>query len=177
MGPQSGSTTSARRQAPWVQRRKKRLCLLKECEEWFLPDHPSSRYSRSACEEGAREWSRWKARTGYRASQKGKERRRAQSERHRTRRAEESTGPAAAGRQAPVGHHHPVPAGFSSCDRPGCYEPFERTKRSPDQRFCAAQCRKALRRVRLREARLFSRVRPRLGRGGSVGRVSTSTLR
>jgi hypothetical protein len=40
-----------------------------------------------------------------------------------------------------------------SCDRPGCYEGFDRSPRSPWQRFCSALCRGALRLVRLRDRR------------------------
>jgi hypothetical protein len=41
----------------------------------------------------------------------------------------------------------------SSCARPGCYELFVLTPRSPQQRFCSCLCRQALRRVLQREAR------------------------
>ena len=40
-----------------------------------------------------------------------------------------------------------------SCDRPGCYEEFDRTRRSPLQRFCSHACRHALERVLERERR------------------------
>jgi hypothetical protein len=40
-----------------------------------------------------------------------------------------------------------------SCDRPGCYERFERTQRSPLQRFCSQECRRALERVLERDRR------------------------
>jgi hypothetical protein len=39
------------------------------------------------------------------------------------------------------------------CDRPGCYECFKRTRRSPLQRFCSHDCRRALERVLERERR------------------------
>jgi len=38
-----------------------------------------------------------------------------------------------------------------SCDRPGCYDLVERTRRSPLQRFCSLACRHALERVLQRE--------------------------
>jgi hypothetical protein len=44
-----------------------------------------------------------------------------------------------------------------SCDRPGCYETFARTRRSPLQRFCSRQCRRALERVLERERRWAER--------------------
>lgn len=40
-----------------------------------------------------------------------------------------------------------------SCDRPGCYELFDLTRRSPAQRFCARPCRRALERIWQRESR------------------------
>lgn len=40
-----------------------------------------------------------------------------------------------------------------SCDRPGCYVSFERSRRSPLQRFCCRPCRRALERVLERERR------------------------
>jgi len=40
-----------------------------------------------------------------------------------------------------------------TCDRPGCYESFQRSRRSPLQRFCSHECRRALERVLERERR------------------------
>ena len=48
-------------------------------------------------------------------------------------------------------------AGEISCDRPGCYELFVRTRRSPARRFCGKPCRRALERVWQREARWHAR--------------------
>jgi hypothetical protein len=45
------------------------------------------------------------------------------------------------------------------CSRPGCYVFFLPSVRGPDQKFCSDLCRKALRRVRQREARLRYRRR------------------
>jgi hypothetical protein len=45
------------------------------------------------------------------------------------------------------------------CHRPGCYQRYHRTARSPRQIFCSAACRQALRRVLLREARWAKRRR------------------
>lgn len=41
----------------------------------------------------------------------------------------------------------------ATCDRPGCYERFQPTRRSPLQRFCSQECRRALERVWERERR------------------------
>jgi hypothetical protein len=52
------------------------------------------------------------------------------------------------------GHHHHGSTKKNCCHRPGCYERFEVSDRSPLQRFCNADCRQALRRVLERERRL-----------------------
>jgi hypothetical protein len=38
--------------------------------------------------------------------------------------------------------------GTFSCSRPGCYELFNSTSRSPLQKYCSCGCRQAMRRVR-----------------------------
>src|SRR5208283_1447366 len=49
---------------------------------------------------------------------------------------------------------HPYEIFFScSCDRPGCYVEFDRSRRSPLQRFCSQECRRAWERVWEREQR------------------------
>jgi hypothetical protein len=58
--------------------------------------------------------------------------------------------------EAREGHHHPShPKYFfgDGCDRPGCYLRFERSRRSPLQRFCCHACRRAVERVLERERR------------------------
>jgi hypothetical protein len=44
------------------------------------------------------------------------------------------------------------------CARPGCYELFVRSRRSPLQKCCGWLCRRALRRVRERETRWRQRL-------------------
>jgi hypothetical protein len=53
------------------------------------------------------------------------------------------------------------PHNFSGCPcyRPGCYELFATSARSPEQRFCSSLCRQALRRVVQRETRRHARQR------------------
>lgn len=141
---------SPRRQVPAHCRA--RICLLKGCEKWFSPLHPLSRYCSEACVRAARLWSRRRAARRYRASDKGKERRRQQSCRYRERlrqRQEEAETPAG------VGEGHQKEADFEKicCSRPGCYEVFSPERRSPLKKFCSCLCREALRRVRRREAR------------------------
>jgi hypothetical protein len=53
----------------------------------------------------------------------------------------------------------PQNSGGLPCSRPGCYVLFLPSLRSPDQHFCSGSCRRALRRVRQREARLRRRRR------------------
>ena len=51
------------------------------------------------------------------------------------------------------GHHKAAEGGISCCARPGGYVLFRRTRRSPCQQCCGPLCRRALRCVRVREAR------------------------
>jgi len=130
----------------------RRICLLKGCEQSFRPSHPLSRYCGSGCREAARRWSRRTANRRYRASEQGKSCRREQSSRYRERareRARAESEPDASGE----GYHHPSGGGNSFCQRPGCYERFDLTARSPLQKFCSSACAKALRRVLIREQR------------------------
>jgi hypothetical protein len=165
-----------------------RRCLLKDCERWFLPPWPQARYCSPACREAAERWRAWHAGQTYRATMQGKERRREQARRHRERALNRSAlaepapetpivQPAlpvievqttpdllsiiSAGTQS-VGQRPAeiLPKSYGSpCCRPGCYVLFMPSPRSPDQHFCSGSCRKALRRVRQREARLRRRRR------------------
>lgn len=129
-----------------------RLCLLKGCEKRFSPRHPLSRYCSAECVHAARLWSRRLAGRRYRSSEGGKACRRRQSSRYRERvrqRREEVESPLGCGE----GHQETSGSERISCSRPGCYERFSPERRSPLKRFCCALCRKALRRVRQREAR------------------------
>ena len=165
-----------------------RRCLLKGCEHWFLPCQPQARYCSPACQGAARHWRGWMARQRYRATQNGRQHRRDQARRARQRCRQRSSlperdHPAAHGEPAPpaveaepplttdpsadvptptVGQRPAeIPENISGrpCHRPGCYVRFLPSARSPDQKFCSAPCRQALRRVRQREARLRLRRR------------------
>jgi hypothetical protein len=211
-GQPAGSLTGSHRWHPSCLH-----CLLKGCERWFLPQRPQARYCSPACQHAARRWRRWHAGQRYRASTHGKQRRRDQAQRYRSRRQQRSAGPESAPppmqghpeppvpepapppttdpppMPAPVGEGHmqshpeppvvepapppttdppPMPApvgegqrpsgirensGGVPCDRPGCYVLFLSAPRSPRKHFCCSSCRKALRRVRQREARLRRR--------------------
>lgn len=163
MGPDRASSASSRRQGVvgpvlWVPHR--RLCLLKECGRRFLPSHPLARYCGGECRKKARRWQKWKARQRYRSSDRGKAARRVQSRRRRARQKESEATQNALAEESGyrVGHQVTVPLGFFSCDRPGCYAVTESSPRSPLQRFCSPSCRSALRRVDLREKRLFRKL-------------------
>jgi hypothetical protein len=68
-------------------------CLLKGCERWFLPKRPQARYCSPACQHAARRWRRWHASQRYRATAHGKQRRRDQARRYRSRRPHRAKDP------------------------------------------------------------------------------------
>ena len=178
-----GQPSPSRRWHPCCRR-----CLLKGCERWFLPRQPQTRYCSPACQDAARRWRCWMARQRYRATPNGQQHRRDQARRARQRQRSsrpdpdhptphgEPTPPAVEAEpplfteppadvptptvgQRPAEIPQKIPG--RPCHRPGCYVLFLPTPRSPDQKFCSAPCRQALRRVRQREARL--RLRRRRG--------------
>jgi hypothetical protein len=154
MGPERASQESTDRQgtaSSGVGRGGRRLCLLKGCERPFSSRRPLARYCSERCRRQARRWRRWKARQRYRRSDRGRELRQEQSRRRRERL--KRSGDRDAVSCPCVGDPELFPSGFSSCDRPGCYECFPPSARSPLKRFCSANCQRALRRVELREAR------------------------
>jgi len=134
------------------RRPRMRRCLLKGCPRRFRPEHALERYCSDACRRAAAEWSRWKARLKYRAKEATKEKRKVQCQRRRDRaKSRKKRGlqaAAAVARVIPKKHFFAC-----SCDRPGCYEMFDRSRRSPRQRFCSKECRRALERVWERERR------------------------
>jgi hypothetical protein len=80
-----------------LPRPRRRLCLLKGCEQPFRPSSPQARYCSAECRAAARRWRCWRASRTYRASEHGQARRRDQSrqyrQRRRARRAEQATPP------------------------------------------------------------------------------------
>jgi hypothetical protein len=129
---------------------RQRRCLLKGCGQPFHPTHPLCRYCSEACTEEARRWSQWRANQRYRASEQGRARRREQSRRWRVlaRQRREAACPTAS-----EGYQKEPPGEEFCCSRPGCYERFRRSRRSPLKKFCSFLCRQALRRVLQRERR------------------------
>jgi hypothetical protein len=167
-----------------------RRCLLKGCERWFLPHRVQARYCSPVCQHAARRWRRWLASQRYRATGNGRQHRRDQARRHRSRLRQRSSPPQTdsfsssfqstpAAVQTESAHTTDRPQAVSArgvgqrpaqipensfalpCHRPGCYVLFRPAAFSLDQKFCSSLCRRALRRVRQREARL--RHRRRLG--------------
>ncbi len=133
------------------KRPRRRVCLLKGCECSFVPDNPASRYCSPQCRRKAAKWLRWRRQRKYRRTANGKECRREQSCRNRIRHRERGQfEPEDAGcvGNAPEPDSRKIP-----CARPGCYECFDPHPRTPLKRFCSSLCRKALRRVLIRERR------------------------
>ena len=146
-----------------LPRPRRRLCLLKGCEQSFQPTHPQARYCTADCRAAARRWRCWRASRIYRASEEGQARRREQSQRYRERRRERQAEAEPEAAEPREGQRPATLFEKSCCARPGCYELFERSCRSPLQNFCGCLCRKALRRVRQREARWRQRLNTPLG--------------
>ena len=141
------------RQVPGPRRPRVRRCLLKDCERDFVPDDPWSRYCGAACSGKARRWSQRGANRRYRASEAGRRRRREQAYRYRQRLGERRACAAAAAEAGREGYQKAPAEKKSGCQRPGCYEQFTPSPRSPLQKFCLPLCRQALRRVLIREGR------------------------
>ena len=171
MGPGPACGKQRRRQGEArrssVRKARPRACLLKGCGRSFEPRCWAQRYCSDSCSQAAAEWRRRKAAWEYRRSDDGKEKRAAQSRRRRARQrqqqqserrvAENDSAPEKAPTRSSEGHRLFVDDGDFCCDRPGCYVVFDRAPRSPLQHFCSSNCRRALRRVRAREAQWRTR--------------------
>lgn len=163
MGPASAySGCNAREDCSSSPRRRR--CLLKGCEAWFRNSHPLARYCSDVCRRAARRWSQWRANYRYRHSSQGQECRRQQCQRRRERQRTQDNPPAS---EQPAscereGYHQAAEQEVAPCHRPGCYECFVPTTRSPMQKVCSPRCRQALRCVLQRELRWQQRWR-RLG--------------
>jgi hypothetical protein len=163
VGPTQRASQRGGVQGAWRSRcsPRRRRCLLKGCEQSFLPSHPQSRYCSAACQAGARRWRLWRASRTYRTTDHGQSRRREQCrqyrQRVRARRAEQEAQPPSAPENPSAEEREGQrPASVSEefcCARPGCYELFVCSSRSPLQKCCGSLCRQALRRVQQREAR------------------------
>lgn len=137
-----------------------RCCLLKGCEEPFRPRHPGTRYCSEACRRAAERWRIERARKNYLDSERGKQQRRAQSQRYRQRCKHRSKMSGCAKTCCCLtgeGDHQEHPRRIL-CARPGCYELICPSRRSPLQKYCSGSCRSAVRRVLERERRWFMRV-------------------
>lgn len=136
---------------------RQRRCLLKGCEQFFKPEYAQARYCSAACQDAADRWRHWRANQAWRKTEGGRACRRQQScryrERVRQRREAEQAAREEAAQAQREGERPADASQGSSCARPGCYELFVLSRRSPHQRFCSCLCRKALRRVIQRERR------------------------
>lgn len=156
MGPsQRCEKTPAVQDGVWHLGR--RICLLKGCGRSFQPRHPLTRYCSEACRAAARRWHQQQANRRYRTGEQGKCRRREQAGRYRQRNRQREPEPDCSDAER---EGYPLAGGAAEhgCCRPGCYERFVPTSRSPLQRFCSAACRQALRRVLVRERRWRQRL-------------------
>lgn len=152
-----------------ASRGRRRQCLLKGCEQAFCPQHPLDRYCSDHCAALARRWSRARANHKYRASEPGRQRRQAQCRRHRERCRQARVALAEPSPQPSEGYQETDSAKNLSCSRPGCYERFAPSARSPLRKFCSPCCRQALRRVLVRESRWRQRLgMPPVGRWRQV---------
>ena len=154
MARSNGPSKHSRNQQRTSSRRwpRTRLCMLKGCGRHFRPRRWRQRYCSNPCWQEALAWSRWKQQQKYRATAAGKRCRNAQCRRHRQRvkiKMKEAPG-STAGLGRVISHKHFI---GGSCDRPGCYEMFLHSARSPHQRFCSWGCRRAVERVGERERR------------------------
>ena len=159
MGPSEDRSTGEKNQAGHrriagkrrrVRRPRRRACLLKGCERRFRPLHPRRRYCSEECREEARRWREWKARHHYRnpkAANKSGGRKAGDTGCARNEPEQPSKGLVERARVIARKIF------CRSCDRPGCYEEFQWSRRSPLQRFCSHSCRRALERVLERERR------------------------
>jgi hypothetical protein len=155
----AAQSASAAYERAVVSCQRRRACLLKGCEQAFCPQHPLDRYCSDDCVAEARRWSRARANQKYRASEPGRQRRQAQCRRRRERCRQARVVPEKPSPAASEGYQEPDSEKNLSCSRPGCYERFAASARSPLRKFCSPCCRQALRRVLVRE----SRWRQRLG--------------
>jgi hypothetical protein len=57
----------------WSRHFRERRCLLKDCEQYYRPSRPQSRYCGTACQQAARRWRRTQASRRWRHSDAGKE--------------------------------------------------------------------------------------------------------
>ena len=140
-------------QVPGSRRPRARRCLLKGCEREFVPVEPLSRYCGTGCTAEARRWSQRAANRRYRASEGGRRCRREQACRYRQRLRERRACAENAADAMREGYQKPPVGKKFCCQRPGCYEQFSPSPRSPLQKFCSWLCRQALRRVLIREGR------------------------
>ena len=155
MGPSEDGIDSRINQIHLRRSPRARQCLLKGCSRTYFPKHPLQRYCSEECRKKAKKWRHYKAQHQYRKTDNGKKKRGEQCQR---RRELLKTREAAVRRQSHrcEGNHNKNIFG-SCCDRPGCYERFIKTRRSPQQRFCSHECRHAFERVLERERRWIKR--------------------
>ena len=151
-----------------------RLCLNEPCERVFLPTHHLDRYCSPECLESARRWQVRFANQAYRRSENGMRRRKKQAQRYRlklkerkAREASQEPGKSSISKNSDApreGYTKESSHEKSCCHRPGCYRRFTPPPQSPLKKPCSPRCRKALRRVILRERKWVARLKSISGR-------------
>ena len=146
-----------------------RLCLNEPCERIFQTIHHLDRYCSSECLAVARRWQIRFANQLYRRSTDGKLRRKEQAWRYRLKLKErkalegkpkqEESGLSEPPEASREGYTKESSHEKSCCHRPGCYRRFTPPPQSPLKKFCSPRCRKALRRVILRERKWIARLK------------------
>ena len=173
-----------------------RLCLNEPCERNFQPTHHLDRYCGPECLDAARRWQLRFANQIYRQSAGGKLRRKEQAQRYRlnlkerpardatqefvkSESVDQAVAPAVVTPDVPSlapreGYTKETSHEKSCCNRPGCYRRFTPPPQSPLKKFCSPRCRKALRRVILRERKWVARLKSMSGhaRDGPQSRAS-----
>jgi hypothetical protein len=152
-----GRTTGCRGLPP-------RTCLRRGCGKKFQPRRWNQRYCQDPeCLRQVRRWQAVRRQRERRATDEGRRQHaQAEYERRQRRRAEARGSPveksSAPGVQPGAwSRSNDIPENF--CNRPGCYEPVESSRRTPS-RYCGDDCRQAMRRAEDRKRKSRQRRTP-----------------
>lgn len=144
--PPVGRRHDAPPQGGRARRPRPRRCLLKGCEQTFLPRSWRARYCSVGCRVLASRWQAAKRQRRRRARAEVREQHRLDEKRRRERVRADSDDRSVDER----GHAKLAIFVGPICDRPGCYE-ARAVSRSRTARFCCSFCRGAVQRVVDRE--------------------------
>lgn len=138
-----------------------RRCLRQGCEILFPPRRFNQRYCQDPeCLKLVRRWQAAKRQQQRRSRPEVRRERAAAARRQRAERPAERHSTCSSRSSCAWSRRARNSSGF--CDRPGCYEPPQSSRRS-SARYCGDECRQAMRRVRDRERKWLNR-RTKVGR-------------